>query len=155
MGYTFTFERALPLIVNAVFWGYSSLFHVIVLFQSSIIFVLTINKCNANIQNIKRRIILSEYKWNYLPTCKKDVISVLDKASKEVVNEMRNSPKHTLLYYNALSSLLDKVIVEIASRKIFNAPDDWYYSFEVSNRNARLYLKHIHDLIPAEKTDAS
>jgi hypothetical protein len=96
---------------------------------------------------------LSEYKWNYLPTCKKDVISVLDKASKEVVNEMRNSPKHTLLYYNALSSLLDKVIVEIASRKIFNAPDDWYYSFEVSNRNARLYLKHIHDLIPAEKTD--
>jgi hypothetical protein len=155
MGYTFTFERALPLIVNAVFWGYSSLFHVIVLFQSSIIFVLTINKCNANIQNIKRRIILSEYKWNYLPTCKKDVISVLDKASKEVVNEMRNSPKHTLLYYNALSSLLDKVIVEIASRKIFNAPDDWYYSFEVSNRNARLYLKHIHDLIPAEKTDAT
>ncbi len=98
---------------------------------------------------------MSEYKWNYLPTSKKEVISVLDEASKDVVNEMRNNPNHTLQYYNALSSLLDKVIMEIASRKIFNAPDDWYYSFEVSNRNARLYLKHIHALIPAENTNAA
>lgn len=97
---------------------------------------------------------MSEYRWSYLPANKKAVISVLDKASKDVVNEMRNNPKHTLQYYNALSSLLDKVIMEIASRKIFNAPDEWYYSFEISNRNARLYLKHIHKLVLSENTNA-
>ena len=97
---------------------------------------------------------MSEYRWSYLPANKKAVISVLDKASKDVVNEMRNNPKHTLQYYNALSSLLDKIIMEIASRKIFNAPDEWYYSFEISNRNARLYLKHIHKLVLSENTNA-
>ena len=52
---------------------------------------------------------MSEYNWSYLPTNKKEVISVLDRASKDIVNEMRNTPKHTLQYYNALSFLLDKV----------------------------------------------
>ena len=98
---------------------------------------------------------MPEYTWNYLPTSKKEVIAVLDKASRDTVNEMRNAPKHTLQYYNALSFLFDKVIMEMASRNIFNAPDEWYYSFEVSNRNARLYLKHIHALIPAENTNAA
>lgn len=98
---------------------------------------------------------MSEYKWSYLPASKKEVIAVLDKASKDTISEMRNAPKHTLQYYNALSFLFDKVIMEIASRKIFDAPDEWYYSFEVSNRNARLYLKHIRELIPTENTDAA
>lgn len=98
---------------------------------------------------------MSEYNWSYLPTNKKEVISILDKANKDIVSEMRNAPKHTLQYYNALSLFLDKVLVEIATRNIFNAPDEWYYSFEVSNRNARLYLKHIHKLIPTENANAA
>ena len=59
---------------------------------------------------------LIEKAWKSLPTNKQSVIATLDNASKNVVSEMRNNPQHTLQYYNALSFLLDKVIVEIASR---------------------------------------
>ena len=86
---------------------------------------------------------LIEKAWKTLPTNKQSVIATLDNASRNVVTEMRNDPQHTLQYYNALSSLLDKVIVEIASRNIFDAPEGWSYSFEVTNRNAALYIQHI------------
>lgn len=86
---------------------------------------------------------LVEKAWKTLPTNKQSVIATLDNASKNVVSEMRNNPQHTLQYYNAVSFLLDKVIVEIASRNIFDAPDGWFYSFEVTNKNAALYIRHV------------
>ena len=87
-----------------------------------------------------------EKAWKNLPTNKQSVIATLDNASRNIVSEMRNNPQHTLQYYNALSLLLDKVVVEIASRNIFNAPEGWFYSFEVTNENAALYLRHVSDI---------
>ena len=87
-----------------------------------------------------------EKAWKNLPTNKQSVIATLDNASRNIVSEMRNNPQHTLQYYNALSLLLDKVVVEIASRNIFNAPEGWFYSFEVTNKNAALYLRHVSDI---------
>ena len=87
-----------------------------------------------------------EKAWKILPTNKQSVIATLDNASKSVVSEMRNNPQHTLQYYNALSFLLDKVIVEIASRNIFDAPEGWFYSFEVTNKNAALYIRHVSEI---------
>lgn len=87
----------------------------------------------------------SEQVWKNLPTNKQAVIATLDNASRSIVSEMRNNPQHTLQYYNALSSLLDKVIVEIAVRNIFDAPEGWFYSFEVTNKNACLYIRHVAD----------
>ena len=87
-----------------------------------------------------------EKPWKTLPTNKQSVIATLDNASRNIVSEMRNNPQHTLQYYNALSLLLDKVVVEIASRNIFNAPEGWFYSFEVTNKNAALYLRHVSDI---------
>ena len=89
---------------------------------------------------------LIEKAWKTLPTNKQSVIVTLDNVSRNVVSEMRNDPQHTLQYYNALSSLLDKVIVEIASRNIFDAPEGWFYSFEVTNKNAALYIRHVADI---------
>ena len=89
---------------------------------------------------------LAEKAWKTLPTNKQSVITTLDNASKSVVSEMRNTPQHTLQYYNALSFLLDKVIVEISSRNIFDAPDGWFYSFEVTNKNAALYIRHVSEI---------
>ena len=87
-----------------------------------------------------------EKAWKILPTNKQSVIATLDNASKSVVSEMRNNPQHTLQYYNALSFLLDKIIVEIASRNIFDAPEGWFYSFEVTNKNAALYIRHVSEI---------
>lgn len=87
-----------------------------------------------------------EKAWKILPTNKQSVIATLDNASKSVVSEMRNNPQHTLQYYNALSFLLDKVLVEIASRNIFDAPEGWFYSFEVTNKNAALYIRHVSEI---------
>ena len=89
---------------------------------------------------------LVEKAWKTLPTNKQSVIATLDNASKSVVSEMRNTPQHTLQYYNALSFLLDKVILEIASRNIFDAPDGWFYSFEITNKNAAMYIRHVSDI---------
>ena len=89
---------------------------------------------------------LVEKAWKTLPTNKQSVIATLDNASKNVMSEMRNNPQHTLQYYNALSFLLDKVIVEIASRNIFDAPDGWFYSFEITNKNAAMYIRHVSDI---------
>ena len=89
---------------------------------------------------------LVEKAWKTLPTNKQSVIANLDNASKNVMSEMRNNPQHTLQYYNALSFLLDKVIVEIASRNIFDAPDGWFYSFEITNKNAAMYIRHVSEI---------
>ncbi len=89
---------------------------------------------------------LVEKAWKTLPTNKQSVIATLDNASKNVMSEMRNNPQHTLQYYNALSFLLDKVILEIASRNIFDAPDGWFYSFEITNKNAAMYIRHVSEI---------
>ena len=95
-----------------------------------------------------------EKAWKNLPINKQTVIATLDNASRSVVSEMRNNPQHTLQYYNALSSLLDKVIVEIASRNIFDAPEGWFYSFEVTNKNAALYIRHVSEVQEDEDGNA-
>lgn len=78
----------------------------------------------------------------YLPRTKEEIISILDQKTGEIAKEMRECPCHTLPYYNALLRLLDHVILEIATRNIFSAPDGWYYSFTVSNTEATLFVRH-------------
>ena len=95
-----------------------------------------------------------EKAWKSLPTNKQSVITTLDNASRSIVSEMRNNPQHTLQYYNALSSLLDKIIVEIASRNIFDAPEGWFYSFEITSKNAALYIRHVSELQEDEDGNA-
>ena len=92
--------------------------------------------------------------WKSLPRNKQSVIATLDNASRSIVSEMRNNPQHTLQYYNALSLLLDKVIVEIASRNIFDAPEGWFYSFEITSKNATLYIRHVSELQEDEDGNA-
>ena len=87
-----------------------------------------------------------EYIEKNLPTTMDSVIGLLDRVEKEVVNEMRQNPVHSIHYYNGLVNLLNKLIVEIASRKIFKAPEGWFYFFSITNRNAALYLKHVGDI---------
>ena len=85
----------------------------------------------------------------YLPRTKEEIISILDQKTGEIAKEMRECPCHTLPYYNALLRLLDHVILEIATRNIFSSPDDWYYSFTVSNTEADLFIRHVKSI---EKT---
>lgn len=85
-----------------------------------------------------------------LPTTKNAVVGMLNNVSRMVVSEMRDNPKHTIQYYNALSMLLGKVTMEVASRNLFDAPQEWFFSFEISNKNAALYLKHVAELQEAE-----
>ena len=84
--------------------------------------------------------------WKNLPNKKQTIIATLNNASEDILSEMRNNPQHTLQYYNALLLLLDKVILEISSRNIFDAPEGWFYSFEVTNKSASLYIRHINDI---------
>ena len=95
-----------------------------------------------------------EKAWKNLPRTKQAVIATLDNALRSIVNEMRNNPLHTVQYYNALSQLLNKVIVEIASRNIFDAPDGWFYSFVISNKSAALYIQHVAEIQMDENGNA-
>ena len=70
---------------------------------------------------------------------------MLTKLSSDITNEMRMNPKHTLQYYNAFMLLINKVSFEISTRNVFDAPPEWFFSFEVSNKNAALYIRHIAD----------
>ena len=95
-----------------------------------------------------------EKAWKNLPRTKQAVIATLDNANRSIVNEMRNNPLHTVQYYNALSQLLNKVIVEIASRNIFDAPDGWFYSFVITNKSAALYIQHVAEIRMDENGNA-
>ena len=95
-----------------------------------------------------------EKAWKNLPRTKQAVIATLDNANRSIVNEMRNNPLHTVQYYNALSQLLNKVIVEIASRNIFDAPDGWFYSFVITNKSAALYIQHVAEIQMDENGNA-
>ena len=95
-----------------------------------------------------------EKAWKNLPRTKQAVIATLDNANRSIVNEMRNNPLHTVQYYNALSQLLNKVIIEIASRNIFDAPEGWFYSFVISNKSAALYIQHVAEIRMDENGNA-
>ena len=95
-----------------------------------------------------------EIAWKNLPRTKQAVIATLDNANRSIVNEMRNNPLHTVQYYNALSQLLNKVIVEIASRNIFDAPEGWFYSFVITNKSAALYIQHVAEIRMDENGNA-
>ena len=95
-----------------------------------------------------------EKAWKNLPRTKQAVIATLDNANRSIVNEMRNNPLHTVQYYNALSQLLNKVIVEIASRNIFDAPEGWFYSFVITNKSAALYIQHVAEIRMDENGNA-
>ena len=95
-----------------------------------------------------------EKAWKNLPRTKQAVIATLDNANRSIVNEMRNNPLHTVQYYNALSQLLNKVIVEIASRNIFDAPEGWFYSFVITNKSAALYIQHVAEIQMDENGNA-
>ena len=95
-----------------------------------------------------------EKAWKNLPRTKQAVIATLDNANRSIVNEMRNNPLHTVQYYNVLSQLLNKVIVEIASRNIFDAPEGWFYSFVITNKSAALYIQHVAEIQMDENGNA-
>ena len=98
--------------------------------------------------------VSKEKAWKNLPRTKQAVIATLDNANRSIVNEMRNNPLHTVQYYNALSQLLNKVIVEIASRNIFDAPEGWFYSFVITNKSAALYIQHVAEIRMDENGNA-
>lgn len=98
--------------------------------------------------------VSKEKAWKNLPRTKQAVIATLDNANRSIVNEMRNNPHHTVQYYNALSQLLNKVIVEIASRNIFDAPEGWFYSFVITNKSAALYIQHVAEIQMDENGNA-
>ena len=98
--------------------------------------------------------VSKEKAWKNLPRTKQAVIATLDNANRSIVNEMRNNPHHTVQYYNALPQLLNKVIVEIASRNIFDAPDGWFYSFVITNKSAALYIQHVAEIRMDENGNA-
>lgn len=78
-----------------------------------------------------------------LPSEKKTIINLIENRLQEITKERDDSPKHSLPYYNGLIKLLNKVIFEIETRRIFPAPDGWYYSFSITNIDASLYIRHI------------
>ena len=87
-----------------------------------------------------------------LPTNKKDIISILDQKTRQIAKERNEFPVHTLPYYKAILLLLNKVILEIATRNIFSAPEGWYYSFNISNIEAALYLRHLCNIVSDENS---
>lgn len=89
----------------------------------------------------KKTILASDVISN-LPTTKNGILAVLDNKSKDLSTEMITSPCHTMAYYKGLLHLLDNVIVELASRNIFTAPEGWYYSFLITSTEATLSIKH-------------
>ena len=89
---------------------------------------------------------ISEYIEKNLPHTKEGIISLIKASGREIHKEMRENPSHSLPYYNGLISLFEKVIIEIESRRVFDAPENWFYSFSITNTNAALYLRHISGL---------
>ena len=86
---------------------------------------------------------ISEYIEKNLPHTKEGIISLIKASGRDIHKEMRENPSHSLPYYNGLISLFEKVIIEIESRRVFDAPENWFYSFSITNTNAALYLRHI------------
>lgn len=86
---------------------------------------------------------MSDMKGIQLPRTKKEMVSVLETALKEISREMRTSPRHSLIYYNALSLSLEEVAMDMQFHNFFDVPEDWYYSLEITNRGSVLCLKHI------------
>ena len=86
---------------------------------------------------------ISEYIEKNLPHTKEGIISLIKASGRDIHKEMRENPSHSLPYYNGLISLFEKVIFELESRRVFDAPENWFYSFSITNTNAALYLRHI------------
>lgn len=93
----------------------------------------------------------TEYIQDYLPHTKEGIISLLKNTERQIVKEMREKPYHSLPYYNGLINLLVKVTTELEARRIFNAPEDWFYAFSITNTDAALYIKHISKLEEEEE----
>lgn len=89
---------------------------------------------------------ISEYIEKNLPHTKEGIISLIKASGRDIHKEMRENPSHSLPYYNGLISLFEKVLLEIESRRVFDAPENWFYSFSITNTNAALYLRHISGL---------
>ncbi len=89
---------------------------------------------------------ISEYIEKNLPHTKEGIISLIKASGRDIHKEMRENPSHSLPYYNGLISLFEKVIIEIESRRVFDAPENWFYSYSITNTNAALYLRHISGL---------
>ena len=89
---------------------------------------------------------ISEYIEKNLPHTKEGIISLIKASGRDIHKEMRENPSHSLPYYNGLISLFEKVIIELESRRVFDAPENWFYSFSITNTNAALYLRHISGL---------
>ena len=96
-------------------------------------------------------ISISEYIEKNLPHTKEGIISLIKASRRDIHKEMRENPSHSLPYYNGLISLFEKVLPEIESRRVFDAPENWFYSFSITNTNAALYLRHIAGLKEEEE----
>ena len=76
------------------------------------------------------------------PRTKKEVLSMLFTLQQKATAEMMTAPQHSLSYYRSKSFLIQNFSAELDRRNLFIAPDGWYYSFEITNRVARLLIKH-------------
>ena len=88
-----------------------------------------------------------------LPGAKNEITRLLEDKLQTIINERDTAPVHTLPYYNGLIKQLNNVIFEISTRKIFPAPDGWYYSFSMTNTDASLYIRHITQEMDEDDTD--
>lgn len=86
-----------------------------------------------------------------MPTEGRDVLNLIQTADSQIVGDMRSNPKHTLTFYNSLLHLTNALIVELHKKPFPDLSPEWYYSFEISNQAAQLYIKHAVDF--QEKRD--
>lgn len=78
-----------------------------------------------------------------LPKSGCEIVNLIGSLIKAFIEERDNDPTHSIQYYNAMLSLLNKVAFEMQTRILFNAPAEWYYSFSINNLEAALFIKHI------------
>ena len=71
-----------------------------------------------------------------------EVLVMLENLQNDIKAEMIEKPQHSLSYYRSILFLIQNFEFEASRRNLFAASDDWYFSFEITNRVARLFIKH-------------
>lgn len=80
-----------------------------------------------------------------IPVKGSDVINLIERAITQLRNEKNTIPQHSLFFYNSVTHLATKLSVELFGKPFPDLTDGWYYSFEVSNTSASIYIKHAVD----------
>lgn len=80
-----------------------------------------------------------------MPVKGSDVLDLIERAITQLRNEKNTNPQHSLLFYNSVTHLASKLSVELFGKPLPDLTAGWYYSFEVSNTSASVYIKHAVD----------